>query len=379
MDSFMMRSGYAELAKTVHSTFGSLTTVFLFTRLWARSTQYKGLWWDDYLLIAAWAFQLCGNGLSAASPAHGFNILNGTTHGWTLTFSALTTFYIATALAKSAFAATLLRISGGKTKTLLWFLVLLVWACSITLAVVTWLDICEQRIDYSLSSRCLPLGSVIWLHLGYCIFTVCTDTVLAYLPWRIINTIYIPKREKYGVALSLSLVGLSGILCLVRAVIGGYTQELASRENKVDWTYGAVTIYCIQQAEVAVFIIAQTIPVLRVLLNREPKSSQGDPVGSIAGFPLDSGADEGKSLAVETGREASIELVQLPSGKIVAADSEEGKEFKASAEEENAGQARVVDSPGTPEQAVGGVANDDEVHRIWADMGLSRRAWSQSP
>lgn len=49
MDSFMMRPDYAELAKTVHSTFGSLTTVFLFTRLWARSTQYKGLWWDDYL------------------------------------------------------------------------------------------------------------------------------------------------------------------------------------------------------------------------------------------------------------------------------------------------------------------------------------------
>lgn len=49
MDSFLMQSGYVELAKTVHSIFASLTTVFLFTRLWARSTQYKGLWWDDYL------------------------------------------------------------------------------------------------------------------------------------------------------------------------------------------------------------------------------------------------------------------------------------------------------------------------------------------
>lgn len=44
-----MRSGYAELAKIVHSTFAFLTSVFLSTRLWARSTQYKGLWWDDYL------------------------------------------------------------------------------------------------------------------------------------------------------------------------------------------------------------------------------------------------------------------------------------------------------------------------------------------
>ncbi|ROW10141.1 hypothetical protein VMCG_01837 [Cytospora schulzeri] len=141
MDSFMMQSGYAELAKTVHSIFASLTTVFLFTRLWARSTQYKGLWWDDYLLIAAWALQLCGNGLSAASPAYGFNILDGTTHGWTLTFTAVSSFYLATAFAKSAFAVTLIRISGAKTRSLLWFIVLLVWATSISLAVVTWLDI----------------------------------------------------------------------------------------------------------------------------------------------------------------------------------------------------------------------------------------------
>lgn len=49
MDAFLMRPGYAELAKTVNSICASITTIFLFTRLWARRTQYKGLWWDDYL------------------------------------------------------------------------------------------------------------------------------------------------------------------------------------------------------------------------------------------------------------------------------------------------------------------------------------------
>lgn len=49
MSSFVLRSGYAELAKKVHSISGSVTTVFLFTRLWARSTQHGGLWRDDYI------------------------------------------------------------------------------------------------------------------------------------------------------------------------------------------------------------------------------------------------------------------------------------------------------------------------------------------
>lgn len=167
-------------------------------------------------MIAAWALQLCGNGLSAVSPAYGFNILDGTSHGWTLTFTAVTSFYLATAFAKSAFAVTLLRISEGKTRILLWFIMLLIWVTSILLAVVTWLDICEKPIDYSLSAKCLPMSSILWFHMGYCILMICTATVLAYLPWRIIATIYIPRKEKWGVALSLSLVCPSTILYLVR-------------------------------------------------------------------------------------------------------------------------------------------------------------------
>lgn len=49
MSSFMLRSGYAELAKKVHSISGSVTTIFLFTRLWARSSRHGGLWRDDYI------------------------------------------------------------------------------------------------------------------------------------------------------------------------------------------------------------------------------------------------------------------------------------------------------------------------------------------
>lgn len=49
LDSFFLRSGSEELAKAIHSLSGAVTTIFLFTRLWARTRLYKGLWWDDYI------------------------------------------------------------------------------------------------------------------------------------------------------------------------------------------------------------------------------------------------------------------------------------------------------------------------------------------
>lgn len=49
LDSLMTRPDYADLAKQTNAIGASFSTVFLFTRIWARSTKYNGLWWDDYL------------------------------------------------------------------------------------------------------------------------------------------------------------------------------------------------------------------------------------------------------------------------------------------------------------------------------------------
>lgn len=134
------------------------------------------------------------------------------------------------------------------------------------------------------------------------------------------------------------------------------------------------------QAEVAIYIIAQAIPLLRVFYLGQTKGSSRA-AGSVQEAPPPSFV--GKKLTTrvtggETIHEAdeSIELVQLPSGKIVQANSEEGRAFKAS-------RASRADEGATVPQAqlqqTSGFSMDDEVHRMWADMGLSRRAWSQSP
>lgn len=123
------------------------------------------------------------------------------------------------ALAKTAFAATMLRLSAGRSKVVTWLLVLVVWAFSSTLTIVTWLDICEQRVDASLYYglvTCVPFVTIIWIHTGNAIATVVIDMALACMPWQILSKVYVPQREKWAVACSMSLTGFAAVVCIAR-------------------------------------------------------------------------------------------------------------------------------------------------------------------
>lgn len=144
---------------------------------------------------------------------------------------------------------------------------------------------------------------------------------------------------------------------------------------------GVVASYCLIQAEAAVFIIAQTLPVIRVMFQSNMSSPTSHPVTSVA-EPTYSrkGKGKGKAPAPElpTGAHEGVELVQLPTGKIVAASSEEGKAFKEfSGVSRPAETAESTSGQGGSREA--GPSFEDEVHKAWADMGLSTRAWSKSP
>lgn len=86
-------------------------------------------------------------------------------------------------------------------------------------------------------------------------------------------------------------------------------------------------IWILMQAEVAAYIVAQAISLLRVLItsdgNTRRRSQQSSTRASVR--------ELGKAPATAVAEEV-IELVQLPSGKIVRADSEEGKAHEQSKE-----------------------------------------------
>ncbi|KAK7741780.1 hypothetical protein SLS53_004844 [Cytospora paraplurivora] len=351
--SFMLRSGADGLAKTVHSVSASVTTVFLFTRIWARATYYKGLWWDDYISVSF--------------------------------------IYFAMALSKTAFATTMIRLSEGRTRTLLWVIIAIVCTVNTASAIVAWVEVCEAGVEMaSLSKSCVHITTTRWIHVGSAICTIFADIVLAYIPWRITAKVFIPTQEKLGVSISLSLVGLAVPVCITKAVLGALAPDGSGEHGMPDWTYGLIVITCLAQAEVAIYIIAQTLPILRVVI-------QGD-VGrtrSVTGSGLNKDATSFRKAHKATARTAldtieevrqSIEVVQLPSGLIVPADSEEGRAFKSTHTTTDVEQITPpsdrgptgATAPSHPGQDESGITVDDEVHKLWSDMGLSRRAWSKS-
>lgn len=115
-----------------------------------------------------------------------------------------------------------------------------------------------------------------------------------------------------------------------------------------------MTLGCVYQAEAAIFIIAQTIPVIPVLLQSDtpPKSS------------TISGQTEPKQVTVNT-RTSNIELVQLPGGRIVAADSDDGRAFQS---RQHSQPEQVIQPRRMGDLIDAGVGReapvDDEVHKI---------------
>lgn len=189
-------------------------------------------------MTLAWALQLIANGLAGSAPAYGFNIVNGTQRGQDLQFGASTVLYLALAASKSAFMITLLRLATTRSlRVMLWALLVTFSAASTVMGIITWLDICEAPHDMiPVSGVCVSFNVLRWVHTGYAIFIVVLDIFLACIPWSVISNVFLPKQEKLGVGVSMSLVGLAGLACIARVVTMASLPAAAPGGPMPDWT-----------------------------------------------------------------------------------------------------------------------------------------------
>lgn len=188
-------------------------------------------------MIAAWASLLLANGFSASSPAYGFNMLDGTSVGVTVHVVGFCFIYCAVSLSKTAFALTLLRLTSSRhAKGLLWVIMVLLNSFNSAMVVLSWLDICETRYDYAnIPGRCVSMTTAMMIHIGNASVALVSDFVLAGYPWWIINRVsYISKREKWSVAASMGLVGMSFLVGVAKMSI---MRLIPSKEHgDVDYT-----------------------------------------------------------------------------------------------------------------------------------------------
>lgn len=173
-------------------------------------------------VIAAWACLLISNGLAAAAPnIYGLKMFHGPPAGMRAHVTSLTFMYAATALSKAAFAATLLRLTSGKHRVRIQIVIAVVCGFNLAMMVLTWLSLCDSFVESSIgidvSGHCVPMTVGVLIHLGNCIAGLVADVLLASFPWRIIAEIpYIPRKEKWGVSIAMSLVGLAAFLGIAK-------------------------------------------------------------------------------------------------------------------------------------------------------------------
>jgi len=146
----------------------SLSALFLFTRLYLKNFQNRGLWWDDYALLAAWASQTGQAGLVTYTISLGVGKANipkenGKLLG--LPVNVLSTLLIlANLLGKLSFALTLLRMPARWMRIIVCFIIITLTMTLGTSSTLVWLEC----LEFKRKTNCVPIPTSISYNIFSC-------------------------------------------------------------------------------------------------------------------------------------------------------------------------------------------------------------------
>ncbi|KAI1841757.1 hypothetical protein JX265_007139 [Neoarthrinium moseri] len=251
------------------------SAIFLTLRVYCKLWRGRGLWWDDHLMIVAWLALAIAVSINTYIVSLGFG-----RHIWTISDENLKTINLntilvaafglmSTSISKTSFAVTLYRIV-----TNIWvkrFLIFVIVTINLSMNLVWVFGFAkctpiEKVWDSSVPGTCWNKTSLNKYQLFAAYYSSILDFVLAFLPWKILMGMTMLRREKFGVAVAMSMGAIAGATGIVKAV-------LVVSMTSTDITYDRVDLTIWTLAEPAVTIMAASIPVLRMLYH-ELKSSQ---------------------------------------------------------------------------------------------------------
>ncbi|KAH8167132.1 hypothetical protein CIB48_g1116 [Xylaria polymorpha] len=266
-----MASYFGVVLNAVNWTLTALAAVFLSLRVYCKLSRGRGLWWDDYILLVAFASTLIAVAFITSSIMLGFanpDAVIGKAAARQLQIHGGVQnvfFSLASDLSKTSFGFTLLRVTEGRMKHMVIFLI-------VTLNIVYFLTIiftflkCQPAIySWLPADTCWTL----WTYIKFAIFggaySALVDFIFAIVPWFLVKDLNMKRAEKLGVAIAMSFGAIAGITAVIRTI---FLPSLASP----DFSTKATTLVIWYTAEAATTIIAASIPVLRALI-KELKTS----------------------------------------------------------------------------------------------------------
>ncbi|KAI0388038.1 hypothetical protein F5Y04DRAFT_274892 [Hypomontagnella monticulosa] len=259
------QGGLGPMMNAVNWTLTVLAGIFLGLRVYCKFSRHRGLWWDDNVLIFAWACLIVAVGFITSSISLGFTSPEGPRnahdalqlqiHGGVQNVF----FALATGMSKTSFGITLLRVTEGRTKMIVLILTVTMNIAQFLYIIFTFLKCKPEVYSWIKGPGCWSTETYINYGVFAGAYSAFVDFSFATIPWFLIMNLQMKTREKLGVAIAMSCGVVAGITAIVRCV---YLPLLKIGTFSTQGT----TLVIWYVAESAVTIIAASIPVLRALI-----------------------------------------------------------------------------------------------------------------
>ncbi|KAK3290822.1 uncharacterized protein B0H64DRAFT_420639 [Chaetomium fimeti] len=236
----------------------SISGLFLFTRLYLKHCQHRGLWWDDWILLASWVALAASASLVAflVSIDYGKRFIpfhNAIKFG--LPVNVLSTLVIIANLwGKTSFAVTLLRLPVRWMRISVWYILTTLTLTLTASVLMVWIE-CGP---FKLAGDCVPVGVSIRYNVFSCAYSAAVDVALAVLPWKYLVSQQMSKKEKTGAMVAMSMGIFAGATAAAKA------STIPQLQGSTD-ARGSIPLVALSLAEAAVCIVAASIPILRAL------------------------------------------------------------------------------------------------------------------
>ena len=190
-----------------------LSTIFVGMRVFCKRWTGKSLWWDDYTLMASWVCFVADAAFWTLAVGQGFG-----KHTWdfpmqniekTGLFLSVAGIFALTAIiwSKTSFAVTLLRLTTGRTRAFVWFLLI---TTNVFLGLSALFNMVQCRpIEKAwrpmVDGTCWDMRTLINYHIFSGVYSAVVDFSLALLPWPLVLGMSLRRSEKFGIAVAMSM------------------------------------------------------------------------------------------------------------------------------------------------------------------------------
>ena len=187
--------------------------LFLAVRVYCKFWRNRGLWWDDAFLIGAWVCITVECALLSAMTHLGYGL-----HIWDFPLQNMGPLLVLVNIAgtfsstaaiwsKTSFAITLLKLTDGRIKALLWFVIVSMNIAMGLTALFPWVSCTpiQKAWDLNVPGTCWKPTVMVHYNIFSAAYSAVMDFTLALLPWKVIWGLQMKKKEKVGVAVAMSM------------------------------------------------------------------------------------------------------------------------------------------------------------------------------